>query len=501
MGPLLETEAVGWALRLVLRVEEMHRGGAPHGAISADAIEVSGHTPSSPACLLGGAQAPSVPGCHSPERLLLGSPSMADDVWAVGATLYFLLTGSLPYGTGSEGEVRQRIAQSAPAPLSVFGVDDEEIQRILDRLLARQPGQRFGRITELRDTLRAWCAAAGVTELAPLDPPRTSSSTVLLDDDEDDEVATQMRDVGDIQALLAAAQAGPAFSPPPNPAPIAAPTAPPGRADQRRGTMLGIGSPLAMPSPAPTLPPSVPDAPVPPAFSGPSSVTSTSPASPALSAPVAPSPAEPAFSAPAPVAPARPAAREIQPTMRSLGVPPELLHKTASPVLDADDDEDDGGGATLMLDVGPLDVNAAIAEALNRAGGAAHTVPLSGAGPAAGDSSAVDQFLDRPWQSGGAGTGPVSPVAAPSAAPMPGAAFSGGGPASLGPAFAPPQGAMGHAPPSFGTPVPYGPPAAGPVVPAASSEGRGLKIALAVGVVLLVIVVAAVVVLYLRQRG
>lgn len=439
MGPLLESEAVGWVIRLARCVEALHQSGAAHGSIAADAILVDGHTPTSSGRLLAPHETARVPGYQCPERDVFGRPTAADDAWAVGVTLYVLLTGSLPHGGGSDVEVRQRMAQGACAPLSVFGVDDEELQGLVDRCLARAQPQRIARVAELRSLLEGWGAAHGVASLPPLDGGAAHAAPAPDEDDDDDNAATQMRDVGDIQALLAAATAAP--SPPPLSA-----------------------TPLS---------------PVAPAF----------PARPA-------SPAAPAFPAvsPAPVLPPGPA-REQQSTMRSLGVPPELASRPrprpAVEEADYDDDEDDGDGATLMLDVGPLDVNAAIAESLNRAPRApspARTEPMPGSG------SAVDELLDRPWRSSAPGPEPLAGLS--------------GQRASAAPLHAPPAGVLAALPGAassgnfagYSLPTPPTGPVP-PMAPAQGSEGRGLKIALAIGVVLLVVVVSLVVVLYLKKQG
>ncbi len=96
------------------------------------------------------------PAYQSPERILGGDISTADDVWALASTLYALLTGQSPFAGGSDGEVRQKILAASPAPLAVFDVGDDDLQHILDRAFAREIGGRTNSITAFRRALEEW---------------------------------------------------------------------------------------------------------------------------------------------------------------------------------------------------------------------------------------------------------------------------------------------------------------------------------------------------------
>jgi WD40 repeat protein len=81
------------------------------------------------------------------------------DVYALGATLYETLSGAPPYGKGSAAQVRARVLQGPPAPLSEVarGVP-LPLQTLVARAMARDPAQRFPGARELADELRRFQA-------------------------------------------------------------------------------------------------------------------------------------------------------------------------------------------------------------------------------------------------------------------------------------------------------------------------------------------------------
>ena len=439
IGPFTESEAVGWTLRLAKRVEALHRFGVAHGGISAASIRVSGPTPRSSGSLADVREAPASPGYHSPEREGSSGVSIADDAWAIGVTLYFLLTGALPFSGETSVEVRQRMA-SPPPPLSVFGVDDDGLQRLIDQFLTRSPAQRVSRVAAMRELLQNWSADSSLAGLPALDEQLAveGASTSDDDDDDDDNAATQMRDAGEAQALLAQALAKNLLREP----------VPARVVDPRRGTLLGIGVPMptagAGARPLPVIPP--PMVPILP------------PPNARAALPIPPPNARAALPIPTPMPMPRTPVHQAPPVVPFAGAAP-------SPRFEDDqDDQDDGVSATLMLDAGALDVSAAIEEALRR-----------------NASSEVAQ-------KGPSFQAPAVPAGVGSVGPSSTAASAGDGGAQLvnpwGQDAALVRGARPDAPPA--------------PLAQEDSEGRGLQIALAVGVVLLLVVVLVVAVLYVR---
>lgn len=97
-GALPLLPAAGWLARLGKTIDEMHRRGEVHGAISSDAVLVEDLSPLSsgrllPAIQVAHAQAAAY---RSPERGSEGAPSADDDRWAWSVFLAELLRGGLP---------------------------------------------------------------------------------------------------------------------------------------------------------------------------------------------------------------------------------------------------------------------------------------------------------------------------------------------------------------------------------------------------------------------
>ena len=84
---------------------------------------------------------PGTPSYIAPEAFLGGAPTPQQDLYAVGVTLYFLLTGHYPYG---EIEAFQRPRFGVPVSASRYRPDlPEWIAQCLERAVAADPLQRF----------------------------------------------------------------------------------------------------------------------------------------------------------------------------------------------------------------------------------------------------------------------------------------------------------------------------------------------------------------------
>jgi hypothetical protein len=189
-GPFESFDAVGWALRTARQVESLHARGLVHGRISTLSVLTDGPECTEPAYLAAVPEAPDVPAHYSPERAARGRPSVADDVWAIAVTLYQLLTGRLPFSGVSEDDIRARIRAGNPAPLAVFGIDDEGLQSILDRVFARA-GDRHPPSAAEGEPIRD--AAALAAELVAWLPDPAFGDLPALGDglDEQDPVESQ----------------------------------------------------------------------------------------------------------------------------------------------------------------------------------------------------------------------------------------------------------------------------------------------------------------------
>ncbi|HEY4120999.1 MAG TPA: hypothetical protein VGM56_24215 [Byssovorax sp.] len=212
-GALNELDAVGWVVRLAKRLEALHKHGVFHGSVSPAVIETMGASRTSPGRFSDLRTTTTTLAFHSPERVFGGDLSAADDVWAVAATLYALLTGTSPFLGVNDAETRQKIVAASPPPLAVFDVGDDELQHVIDSAFERDAVRRTLRVSALREALERWHPDANVRALEPLDEDETSTSdddqrhaddlgaTRRMEPDEDDD-DDETRDDDDERTML-----------------------------------------------------------------------------------------------------------------------------------------------------------------------------------------------------------------------------------------------------------------------------------------------------------
>lgn len=531
-GPLPVHDAVGWAVRLAKRVEELHRLGVAHGGVSANIVLSEGVACRGRGVLGDVRQAASRPAYHSPERHQGRGISPADDTWGAAVTLYLLITGRLPFEGTTTHEIAQHIASTAPAPLAVFDAGDDVLQGILDRFLLRKLSSRTTSMSAFRQALEQWSPHAA--QLPPLEEGEEESLADFDDDDDDEEIATVMRDFGDVRARLA--ELGAMQKPPPGP-PGPPPSAPEPRPVPTPGVRAPLPSAPGMRGPAPSRPGMRP-----------------------------PMPSSPGMRAPMPNAPGMPPAATSQPgygvssaPASHPGMPPRIQEPPApsqpggAVPYDIDDEDSDEEGATMLMDTESQDVHAAIEAALT--GGTEHKPPPGWPGAAEpggepeggqGTIALADvgmDFSDVPDPTGG--EEPVRADAPPAAGPSPiraappgfdpmadrprfdaTAAFPEGMPLPMAgdeasalpsapgggsfgePAAGPPSLGMGTGATPGGAPPAAGPPGDHPPVPPPEmfipepeASGGGLRVALIAASIVLLLVVTAVVLLWLDRSG
>jgi len=109
------------------------------------------------------------------------------DIFSTGVLLYEMLTGIWPFQGKTNVEVRYAVLHDTPARIDEFRQDaPPRLQEILDRALAKDPKDRYQRVAEMRDDLRAVkreLAAAGAStadttdEFEPVAPRHQSSNS------------------------------------------------------------------------------------------------------------------------------------------------------------------------------------------------------------------------------------------------------------------------------------------------------------------------------------
>jgi serine/threonine-protein kinase len=106
----------------------------------------------------------------SPEQARdLHRADIRSDLYSLGCTFYFLLTGRVPFPGGSAVDKLIRHNSEDPAPLYAFRDDvPAAVDAVVRRLMARRPEDRFGTPAELAAALEPF-AVSGPTPWAP--PP------------------------------------------------------------------------------------------------------------------------------------------------------------------------------------------------------------------------------------------------------------------------------------------------------------------------------------------
>jgi eukaryotic-like serine/threonine-protein kinase len=106
------------------------------------------------------------PAYMSPEQASGDTATARSDLYSLGATLYQLATGSLPY-TGSPAKVLAQLAQGTLVPATRRrGAVGPELSRVLDRLMAVEPEARPRSAIEVATELRAIASASGLGDPA-----------------------------------------------------------------------------------------------------------------------------------------------------------------------------------------------------------------------------------------------------------------------------------------------------------------------------------------------
>ena len=154
-GPVNAAKAVAWTVRLAESVQALHQAGGAHGAISLRSVvaEAEGRKI---APVLSQLLAQPVGAFCPPERLRGSVETSADDVWALHAVLFAMLTREAPFKGGARDALLKAMLSGRPKPLSAFGVDEPVLDEILVRGLVGEKRLRVTDLPELVQTLDGW---------------------------------------------------------------------------------------------------------------------------------------------------------------------------------------------------------------------------------------------------------------------------------------------------------------------------------------------------------
>src|SRR6478736_1321457 len=109
------------------------------------------------------------------------------DIFSTGVLLYEMLSGSWPFKGKTAVDVRHAVLHEEPAPLSQVrpGRIPPRLQQILDKALAKEPRNRYQRMSQYADEIRSVIRELGTdsipgfdNSLAPVAPKHLNSSSV-----------------------------------------------------------------------------------------------------------------------------------------------------------------------------------------------------------------------------------------------------------------------------------------------------------------------------------
>ncbi len=101
------------------------------------------------------------PGFASPEQLRGDALDVRSDIYAVGATLYYLLSGNAPFDDPDLKTMMTRVATEPPPALALARPDlPSRLTGVVTRCLAKKPGDRYATYAALRAALEPFRSAS-----------------------------------------------------------------------------------------------------------------------------------------------------------------------------------------------------------------------------------------------------------------------------------------------------------------------------------------------------
>jgi len=176
--PLPVTTAVEYVLQACVALAEAHAAGIIHRDLKPANLFVTRRLDGGPLVKVldfGIAKALADTGAHLTHQSAMGSPGymspeqiqsardvdVRTDLWALGVTLYQLLSARLPFPAASHTEIAIKVATEPPAPLDV----DPALRAVIWKCLEKRPVDRYANIGELMTALAPFGGPAARTHL------------------------------------------------------------------------------------------------------------------------------------------------------------------------------------------------------------------------------------------------------------------------------------------------------------------------------------------------
>lgn len=143
-----------------------------------------------------------------PPEAFENQDSPAADVWAIGTTLYLLLTDTLPYPELDERDLADAGRFVRPLrPASVYNMTvDAALDAIISRCLAARPEDRYQNASQLLGDLSRWQPGRSATASSPTSSPRDKDAKSVLGQHSPSDMDTARRMVR--EALAASKRPG-----------------------------------------------------------------------------------------------------------------------------------------------------------------------------------------------------------------------------------------------------------------------------------------------------
>jgi uncharacterized RDD family membrane protein YckC len=175
LGPMPATAAVDAVLQMIAGLEAAHRVGIlhrdikpancylnPEGTVKIGdfGLSISTMIRTEPALTADG-QFLGTPAFCSPEQLRGEELNLRSDMYSVGVTLYFLLTGRTPFDAQNMVQLMANVLEKqAPSPRQFQKTIPPGLANVVLRCLEKQPGNRFRSYEDLRQALAPYSSTA-----------------------------------------------------------------------------------------------------------------------------------------------------------------------------------------------------------------------------------------------------------------------------------------------------------------------------------------------------